>query len=108
MIQTTTTQIEIKTLVITLIKEDLRCNKLVLGLSGLGLEAGRYHTELSTVIFQLLELDHNNDQLLQLYFDCLDKVTGIEDMEDGKQLLVMAEEIYERLLQESGCGSRTV
>lgn len=97
MIQTTTTQIETKTLVITLIKEDLRCNKLVLGLSGLGLEAGRYHTELSTVIFQLLELDHNNDQLLQLYFDCLDKVTGIEDVEDGKQLLAMAEEIYERM-----------
>jgi hypothetical protein len=99
MIQTTTTQIETKTLVITLIKEDLRCNKLVLGLSGLGLEAGRYHTELSTVIFQLLELDHNNDQLLQLYFDCLDKATGLEDVEDGKQLLAMAEEIYERLVK---------
>lgn len=99
MIQTTTPQIETKRLVITLIKEDLRCNKLVLGLSGLGLEAGRYHTELSTVIFQLLELDHNNDQLLQLYFDCLDKATGIEDVEDGKQLLTMAEEIFNKLVE---------
>jgi hypothetical protein len=108
MIQTTTTQIETKTLVISLIKEDLRCNKLVLGLSGLGLDAGRYHTELSTVIFQLLDIDHNNDQLLQLYFDCVDKAATIKDVEDGKQLLAMAEKIFERLLQESGCGSRTV
>lgn len=99
MIQTTTTQIETKTLVITLIKEDLRCNKLVLGLSGLGLEAGRYHTELSTVIFQLLELDHNNDQLLQLYFDCLDKASEINDVEDGKQLLIMAEEVFNKLVE---------
>lgn len=101
MIQTTTTQIETKSLVITLIKEDLRCNKLVLGLSGLGLEAGRYHTELSTVIFQLLELDHNNDQLLQLYFDCLDKASTINDVEDGNQLLAMAEEVYEQLLNQA-------
>lgn len=91
---------QLQKLVIQLIKEDLRCNKLVLGLSDLGLEAGRYHTELSTVIFQLLELDHNNDQLLQLYFDFIDKVTGIEDVEDGKQLLAMAEEIYEWLVNE--------
>jgi hypothetical protein len=38
----------LRRLVLLLIKEDLRSSKLVLGLSALGLEAGRYHTELST------------------------------------------------------------
>ena len=108
MIQTTTTQIEIKSLVISLIKEDLRCNKLVHGLSSLGLDAGRYHTELSRVIFQLLEIDHNNDQLLQVYFDCIDKAAAIEDVEDGKRMETMAQEVYEKLLQESGYGAPMV
>ena len=89
-----------RSLILSLIKEDLRCNKLVLGLSGLGLDAGKYHTELSTVVFNLLGIDHNNDQLLSMYFDCIDKATEIEDVEDQKQLQSMAEEIYERLLNE--------
>jgi hypothetical protein len=89
-----------RSIVISLIKEDLRCNKLVLGLSDLGLDAGKYHTELSAVVFQLMELDHSNDTLLQLYFECIDKATEIRDVEDGKQLLVMAEEIHERLVNE--------
>jgi hypothetical protein len=86
-----------RSLILSLIKEDLRCNKLVLGLSGLGLDAGKYHTELSTVVFNLMGIDHNNDQLLSLYFDCIDKATGIEDVEDQKLLQSMAEEIYEKL-----------
>ncbi len=97
-----------RSLILSLIKEDLRCNKLVLGLSGLGLDAGKYHTELSTVVFNLMEIDHNNDTLLSMYFDCIDRATEIEDVEDQKLLQSMAEEIYERLLQESGCSQRTV
>lgn len=91
---------ETRRLVLSLIKEDLRCNKLVLGLSGLGLDAGKYHTELSTVVFNLMGIDHNDDRLLSLYFDCIDKATEIEDVEDQKRLQSMAEEIYERLLNE--------
>lgn len=96
-----------RSLILSLIKEDLRCNKLVLSLSGLGLDAGKYHTELSIVIFNLMGLDHNDDQLAGLYFDCIDKATEIEDVEDQKLLQRMAENVYERLLVESACGSRT-
>lgn len=39
---------DLRRLVLLLIKEDLRSSKLVLGLSALGLDAGKYHTELST------------------------------------------------------------
>ena len=91
-----------RTIILSLIKEDLRCNKLVLSLTGLGLDAGKYHTELSSVIFNLMGLDHSNDQLAGLYFDCIDKATEIEDVEDQKLLQIMAEEIYERLLNEKG------
>lgn len=87
-----------RTIILALIKEDLRCNKLVLGLSSLGLDAGRYHTELSTVIFHLLELDHNNDELLQLYFDCIDKATAIEDVDEKGALERVAEEVYETMI----------
>ena len=97
-----------RSLILSLITEDLRCNKLVLGLSGLGLDAGKYHTELSTVVFNLMGIDHNNDQLLSMYFDCIDRATEIEDVEDQRKLQSMAEEVYEKLLHESGCGQRTV
>ena len=89
-----------RSLVLSLIKEDLRCNKLVLSLSGLGLDAGKYHTELSTVVFNLMGLDHNNDQLAGIYFDCIDKATEIEDVEDQRLLQSMAEEVYKRLEAE--------
>ena len=89
-----------RTIILSLIKEDLRCNKLVLSLSGLGLDAGKYHTELSCVIFNLMGIDHNDDHLAGLYFNSIDKATEIEDVEDQKALQIMAEEIYNRLLNE--------
>lgn len=85
-------------LILSLIKEDLRCSKLVLGLSCLGLDAGKYHTELSTAIFTLMGIDHNNDQLLTLYFDCIDKVIEVDDVEDQQKMQSMASEIYEKLV----------
>lgn len=87
-----------RSIVISLIKEDLRCNKLVLGLSDLGLDAGKYHTELSAVVFQLMELDHSNDALLQLYFECIDRATMIDDVEDTNKIVSAAEEILEKML----------
>jgi hypothetical protein len=35
-----------RALIVALIREDLKCNKLVLGLSELGLDAGKYHLTL--------------------------------------------------------------
>lgn len=89
-----------RSLVLSLIKEDLRCSKLVLGLSELGLDAGKYHTEISNLVFNLMGLNLDNDQLLSMYFECVDKVTEIEDIEDQSQIQLMAEEIYNRLEAE--------
>ena len=90
----------LRRLVLLLIKEDLRSSKLVLGLSALGLDAGRYHTELSTVIFSLLGLDAGDDHLQGMYFELIDKASEIEDVEDVKRMEGMAEGIYERLVGE--------
>lgn len=89
--------VDTRQLVLSLIKEDLRCSKLVLGLSSLGLDAGKYHTEISNLVFNLLGLDLNNDQLLSLYFECIDKASEIEDVEDQKKMQGMAEEILNKL-----------
>jgi hypothetical protein len=88
-----------RSLLISLIKEDLRCSKLVLGLSDIGLDAGKYHTELSNIIFNLVGLDVQNDQLMTQYFEWIDKVTEVDDVEDIKMLEAMAEDIYQRLLE---------
>ena len=89
---------DLRRLVLLLIKEDLRSARLVLGLSALGLEAGRYHTELHRAIFQLLGLDQNNDALHELYFNYIDKAQQIDNVEDADKMQAMAEEIYERLV----------
>lgn len=86
--------VQLQKLVTQLIKEDLRCSKLVLGLSGLGLDAGKYHTELSTLVFNLLGLDTGNDQLMSAYFEWMDKAVTIEDVEDARQMQQLAEEIF--------------
>ena len=94
----------LRRLVLLLIKEDLRSSKLVLGLSALGLDAGKYHTELSTVIFSLLGLDchadaDRHDHLQGIYFECIDKASEIEDVEDVKRMEGMAEEVLEQLVK---------
>ena len=93
---------QLQKLVTQLIKEDLRCSKLVLGLSGLGLDAGKYHTELSTLVFNLLDLDTGNDHLMGLYFEWIDRVQQVEDIEEEGRLAGMANEIYERLIEQKG------
>lgn len=83
---------ENRNLTVSLIKEDLRSARLVLGLSGLGLDAGKYHTEISTLVFNLLALDAADDQLMGRYFEWIDQVTEIEDIEQEGRLAAMAEE----------------
>lgn len=89
-----------QTLILSLIKEDLRCSKLVNGLNELGLDAGKYHTELNNIVFDLMGFDVQNDSLLEFYFNCLEEVAGVKDVEDMEAMGALARDIYERLVGE--------
>lgn len=88
-------------IILSLIKEDLRSSKLVLGLSELGLDAGQYHTELYNLVFELMEIQTQNDSLLDFYFDQLERAKEIHDLENNQPALAaMAEDIYNKLLEQ--------
>lgn len=89
-----------RSLITSLIREDLKCSKLVLGLSELGLDAGKYHLDLSTLVFTLMEFQEQDDHLLGLYLDFMDKMLTVPDVEEAGLLERMAEELYTILLNE--------
>jgi hypothetical protein len=92
---------EINNIILSLIKEDLRSSKLVLGLSELGLDAGQYHTELYDLVFDLMEIEVQNDSLLDFYFEQLERAKEIPDLEENlPALAAMAEDIYRQLLEQ--------
>ena len=90
-----------QSIIINLIKQDLICNKLVLGLSELGLEAGKYHLDIATLVLHLMGCAEPDDALLEVYFNFMDKATTIKDVEEDKELLEgMAQELYALLQDE--------
>jgi hypothetical protein len=91
--------------VISLIKQDLICNKLVLGLSELGLEAGKYHLDIGTIVLKLMGCAEPDDALLEVYFNYMEKARTVNDVEENRDVLdVMAQELY-GLLAERLKGS---
>jgi hypothetical protein len=81
--------------VISLIKQDLICNKLVLGLSELGLEAGKYHLDIATIVLHLMGCAEPDDALLDLYFNYMEKARIVNDVEENRDVLdSMAQELY--------------
>lgn len=84
--------------IIQLIKEDLRSSKLVLGLSELGLDAGKYHLNISSLVFNLMGINEQNEKLLDIYMEFMDRTMSIPDIEQEGILQRMAEELYALLL----------
>ena len=84
-----------RSLLISLIKQDLICNKLVLGLSELGLEAGKYHLDIGTIVLQLMGCAEPEDDVLEVYFNYMEKARTVNDVEENRDLLdMMAHELY--------------
>jgi hypothetical protein len=89
------------TIILSLIKQDLTCNKLVLGLSELGLEAGKYHLDIGTIVLNLMGFPDPGDDLLDMYFKFMDKAIEIKDVEEESgRLEMMALELYNELQAE--------
>lgn len=99
--KTELTDEEIHELIINLIKQDLICNKLVLGLTELGLEAGKYHLDIGTLVLKLLGFPAPNENVLEEYFNFMEKASFIKDVEeDREQITRLAHELFEKLLEE--------
>jgi hypothetical protein len=88
-------------IVLSLIKQDLICNKLVLGLSELGLEAGKYHLDIGTIVLTLMGCAEPDDALLEMYFNYMEKARTVNDVEENRELLdAMAQELYVLLAEQ--------
>ncbi|MBI1838676.1 MAG: hypothetical protein HYR91_15535 [Flavobacteriia bacterium] len=86
-------------LIISLIKDDLRNNKLINGLNKIGLKADDYYLHLSDTIFNLMGFEDNSqtDALIEYYYEYSNKVEECDFSLNSTQLDEMAEEVFERL-----------
>lgn len=97
---------ETKSLILSLIKDDLINSKLVNGLNELGLEAGSYFTNASSTVFKLMGLEHHEleEELFQRYLELSAKAKEIDISESNEPLDRLCLEIYDELdsrLQDS-------
>jgi hypothetical protein len=91
-----------KELIVSLIKDDLINNKLVSGLTDLGLGTGDYHLNLSETILTLLGRETENDAIHDLYFNLTQQCTALNLTDIAtrdQQLTLLATEIYSQLLR---------
>jgi hypothetical protein len=98
-----------KTLILSLIKDDLILTQFITGLNNLGLDAGKYYLHLSQTIFILMGFgDFNKEnELYEEYFDYVDKATTTNLLENPKQLNKIALELYNKLIAEKQKRRRT-
>ncbi len=91
-----------KDLIVSLIKDDLINNKLVSGLTDLGLCAGDYHLNLSETILNLIGLETEDDAVHDLYFNLTQKSNTLNFSDIAtreQQLTKLATQIYIELLR---------
>lgn len=86
-------------LILTLLREDLRSNKLLLGLEQLGVDAERYTLDVSDLVFELMGCSESEaNALMDVYREAMDQAVTIQDVEEGDTLEKMAQEAYEKLI----------
>jgi hypothetical protein len=89
-------------LIIELISEDIRNNKLIVGLNNLGMDASEYASGLSVTILQLMGFTdtERTDNLYEQYDTKLSAVTPDNADFKTEELNALALEIYIDLLAE--------
>jgi hypothetical protein len=86
-----------KTLIISLIRDDLINSKLVYGLGDMGLNADEYLLHLSETVFKLMGLD-STDQLTEHYLELTQRIRDIDIFDRAGTLEHLAIDIYHKLL----------
>ena len=90
-----------KELIITLIKDHLVNTRLIQGLQSLGFYSDSYHLHLSDLIFKLIGIGDEQEELFEVYLNWCTKISQTEVFKDAKLLEHYAEEIYAVLLGEA-------
>ena len=88
-----------KKLIISLIKDDLICNKLIEGLNALGLNASDYYLNLSDTIFKLMKFSNSKgeEKIYEQYLKMTKRVKHIDIADTRTHLDNLAHEIYTEL-----------
>nr|WP_294859002.1 hypothetical protein [uncultured Fluviicola sp.] len=89
-----------KELILSLIKDDLVNNKLLLGLDALGLRPADYYLHISDTIFSLMGFPEStdSDRVFELYLELTQKAKFLNISESQNQLNELAQEIYSELM----------
>ena len=83
-----------KELIITLIKDHLINTRLIQGLHSLGLYSDGYHLHLSDLIFKLIGISDEEEELFEVYLNWCSKISQTEIFRDQELLEQYAVEIY--------------
>lgn len=93
-----------KTLIVSLIKDDIINSCLIDRLNKAGLDAGDYYLDLGNTIFTLLGFrdDMKSEAVYQKYLKMIKQVTPSEIKENRQKLDKFADEIYKFLKSKRG------
>lgn len=89
-------------LIIKLIKEDLKSNKLLFGFHQLGIVAEPYHSDLSSIILVLMGFTENDDQAYAFYQEHMERLTSLETAAFHQKIDSLAQELYYQLRIRAG------
>ena len=90
-----------KDIIITLIKDHLTNTRLMNGLNALGWHSQEYHLHLSDIIFKLIGISDEKEELFEVYLEWCTKVVKAEIFKDPRFFDEYATEIYCVLLGEA-------
>ena len=90
-----------KEIITTLIKDHLINMQFVNGLNALGWYSQDYHLHFSDVIFKLLGISDEKEELFEVYLEWCTKIAKIEILKDQKLLQEYVNEIYYVLMAEA-------
>lgn len=88
-----------KSLILSLIKDDLINSKLVNGLNELGLDASKFFINSSDTVFKLMEFQNHEfeEEIFQFYLELTAKAKYVDISESNESLDELCLEIYNAL-----------
>jgi hypothetical protein len=93
--------IQKKEIITTLIKDHLVNTQFVQGLNTLGWYSQDYHLHFSDVIFKLIGISDEKEELFEVYLEWCTKIVKTDILKDTDLLQEYVNEIYQVLLTEA-------